>query len=55
VFDAPRSVRRERVANRNRSPGKYTQIVPTEFFERASDAWEPPLEPERATWGLIDV
>lgn len=54
VFDAPRAVRRERVANRNRSPGDYTQIVPPEFFERASDAWEPPLEFERTTWGLID-
>lgn len=55
VLDAPRSVRRERVANRNRSAGDHTQIVPPEFFERASDAWEPPLEFERAAWGLIDV
>jgi predicted kinase len=55
VLDAPRSVRRERVANRNRSAGEYTQIVPMEFFERASDTWEPPLEAERARWNLIDV
>lgn len=55
VLDAPKSVRRERVANRNRSPGEYTQIVPPEFFERASNAWEPPLESERAAWRLIDV
>jgi predicted kinase len=55
VFDAPRPVRRERVANRNRSSGEHTQIVPPEFFERASDAWEPPLEPERARWSLTDV
>lgn len=55
VLDAPTSVRRERVANRNRSPGDHTQIVPPEFFERASDAWEPPAESERATWGLTDV
>jgi predicted kinase len=55
VLDAPRSVRRERVENRNRSPGDHTQIVPPEIFERASDAWEPPLEPERVTWALRDV
>lgn len=55
VLDAPRSVRRERVKNRNRSAGDHTQIVPPEIFERASDAWEPPLEPERVTWALSDV
>lgn len=55
VVDAPRSVRRERVLGRNSSPGEHTQIVPPEMFELASDAWEPPLEPERAAWGLIDV
>lgn len=55
VLDAPRSVRRERVESRNRSPEEFTQIVPPPFFEAASDAWEPPLEPERAAWGLIDV
>lgn len=55
VLDAPRSVRRERVASRNRSPGEHTQIVPLEIFERASDAWEPPLEPERVAWALSDV
>ncbi|HEU5076631.1 MAG TPA: AAA family ATPase, partial [Polyangiaceae bacterium] len=55
VLDAPRSVRRERVLNRNRAAGEHTQIVPLEFFERASDAWEPPLEEERARWSLIDV
>lgn len=55
VLDAPRSVRRDRVAARNLSPGPHTQIVPAELFERASDAWEAPLDAERATWGLIDV
>lgn len=55
VLDAPRPVRRERVAERNRTAREHTQIVPLEFFERASDAWEPPLEEERTRWGLIDV
>lgn len=54
VLDAERSIRRERVAARNLSPGLYTQIVPPEFFELASDAWEPPCEAERLAWGLID-
>lgn len=55
LLDAPREVRRERVARRNQSPGPSTQVVPPAFFERASDAWEPPSEEERATWGLVDV
>jgi len=55
VLDAPRAARRQRVANRNHAGGSNTQIVPPEFFERASDAWEPPMESERATWGLIDL
>lgn len=55
LLDAPRDVRRERVLQRNHSPGPFTQIVPLEFFERASDTWQPPSESERATWGIIDV
>jgi predicted kinase len=55
LVDAPRDVRRERVAQRNRSAGPLTQIVPPEFFERASDAWEPPSESERVHWGIVDV
>ncbi len=55
LVDAPRSVRRERVMQRNGSGGPFTQIVPLEFFERASDAWQPPSESERTTWGIIDV
>lgn len=55
LVDAPRSVRRERVAQRNRSAGPFTQVVPIEFFERASDAWQPPSEAERVTWDIIDV
>ncbi len=53
--DAPRDVRRERVAKRNDAATPYTQIVPLEFFEYASDAWEPPSEDERGRWDIIDV
>ncbi len=55
LVDAPRAVRRERVLQRNGSGGPFTQIVPLEFFERASDAWQPPTESERTTWGIVDV
>jgi predicted kinase len=55
LVDAPRDVRRERVAQRNSSDGKHIQVVPIEFFERASDAWEPPPEAERCAVSMIDV
>jgi predicted kinase len=55
LLDAPRDARRERVEHRNRTAGPTTQIVPLEFFERASDAWQPPSEAERATWNITDV
>lgn len=55
LIDAPRSVRRERVASRNLTPTEHTQVVPLDAFERASDAWEPPSKAERATWKLVDV
>jgi predicted kinase len=55
LLDAPRDVRRERVLGRNQTPGPFTQVVPLEFFERASDAWQPPSEAERATRGILDV
>jgi predicted kinase len=46
ALDAPRDVRRERVERRNREQGPtFSMLVPLEFFERASDLWEP-LEPE---------
>ncbi len=54
VFDAPRDVRRERVQRRNDSNEPHTQRVPLEVFERASDAWEPPSDAERANWPLLD-
>lgn len=55
LLDAPRSVRRERVALRNQSGAPFTQQVPPAFFERASDAWEPPTETERGRWGVVDA
>ncbi len=55
LVDAPRDVRRERVLKRNEAPGPFTQIVPLEHFERASDIWEAPSERERVTHGIIDV
>lgn len=55
LADAPRDVRRTRVLLRNEAPGPFTQIVPLPLFERASDMWEPPSEPERAAWGIIDA
>lgn len=55
LLDAPREVRWERVLNRNQSPGPFTQVVPPEIFERASDAWEPPSELERTRWSIVDA
>ncbi|KAB2897948.1 MAG: ATP-binding protein [Kofleriaceae bacterium] len=55
LVDAPRDVRRDRVAARNQSGAPFTQIVPPAFFELASDAWEPPTESERSRWNIIDV
>lgn len=55
LLDAPRDVRRERVARRNAQAGPTTQTVPAEMFELASDAWEPPTEAERTTWGILDA
>jgi len=55
LLDAPRAVRRERVEQRNRAAGPFTQVVPSEFFERASDAWQAPSESERSTWSIIEL
>jgi len=41
--DAPREIRRARVANRNRERGEtFSMEVPADFFELASNLWEPP-------------
>ncbi len=46
ALDAPRDVRRERVERRNREQGPtFAMVVPPDFFERASDFWEP-LHPD---------
>jgi predicted kinase len=55
LVDAPRDARRERVAARNEEGGAYTQVVPPLFFEKASDAWQPPSEQERRTWAIRDA
>ena len=42
VLDAAREVRRERVALRNVTQGEtFSMLVPPEFFELASDLWQP--------------
>ncbi|HEX7675852.1 MAG TPA: ATP-binding protein [Bdellovibrio sp.] len=42
IFDVDRSVRRERVIQRNKTRGpSFSMEVPMEFFEMASDFWEP--------------
>ncbi|MFT3769905.1 MAG: AAA family ATPase [Minicystis sp.] len=49
VVDAPREVRRARVMARNVEKGEtFSMEVPPEFFELASNLWEPPDEAERA-------
>lgn len=47
LVDAPREVRRARVARRNRERGETFSVeVPPDFFELASDLWEPPSPQE---------
>lgn len=47
LLDAPRDVRRQRVAERNASQGPtFSMVVPSEIFELASDMWEPPDDDE---------
>jgi predicted kinase len=55
VIEAPREIRRTRVAERNRLAGEFTQIVPMDFFELASDAWQSPLEAERRAVSIVDI
>lgn len=53
--DAPQDLRRARVVKRNRGGGSAVQIVPLEYFERASDAWEEPLAAERDLVELVEI
>ena len=53
LIDAPREVRRARVMRRNVEQGEtFAHVVPLEFFELASDLWEPPGERERDERGI---
>ena len=48
LVDAPRELRRERVAQRNLERGQtFSMEVPPPFCELASDLWEPPDELEQ--------
>ena len=55
LVDAPRDLRRDRVAQRNTAGAPHTQVVPPAFFDAASDAWEPVDEDERRRWGITDA
>ncbi|XYH95595.1 AAA family ATPase [Sorangium sp. So ce1128] len=48
VLDAPRDLRRERVQRRNQQKGDtFSMVVPPDFFEFASDMWQPLDDAER--------
>jgi predicted kinase len=55
LVDAPRELRRDRVAQRNTAGAPNTQVVPPAFFEAASDAWEPVDDGERRRWEITDA
>jgi len=56
VVDADREVRRARVEHRNRERGATFSIeVPPDFFELASDMWQPPDALERSDREHRDV
>lgn len=47
VLDAPQAVRQQRIRQRNDQRGStYRMDVPDEFFELASNLWQPPDEVE---------
>ncbi|PRP91635.1 Shikimate kinase [Enhygromyxa salina] len=54
LVDAPRELRRERVARRTAEGGEGMQQIPPAMFELASDAWQPVTDLERDAWGVID-
>lgn len=54
LVDAPRELRRQRVAQRNRERGEtFSMEVPPAFFELASDRWEPPADDEHAAREIV--
>lgn len=56
VVDAPRELRRKRVAERNaQRTDTFCMLVPPEIFELASDMWQPLDEEERAGRDVRDV
>ena len=56
LLDAPREVRRARVLRRNEERGEtFAMVVPPEFFELASDMWQPPDAREREERDVRDV
>jgi|AntRauTorcE11898_2_1112593.scaffolds.fasta_scaffold08009_4 deoxyadenosine/deoxycytidine kinase len=56
VIDADRDVRRQRVMDRNRDRGETFHVeVPLEFFEFASDRWQPPGEDEQADRDMLFI
>ncbi len=56
VVDAPRDIRRERTMKRNADKGAtYSMDVPLQFFELASDHWEPPDDEEFAERKMVRV
>ncbi|MCA9516180.1 MAG: ATP-binding protein [Myxococcales bacterium] len=55
-LNAPRDIRRERVARRNAERGAtWAMEVPPAVFELASDLWEPLADDERAGRDVRDV
>jgi predicted kinase len=56
LLDAPRDLRRARVLRRNEEQGEtFAQVVPLEFFELASDMWEPPDDEERSERDIREI
>ena len=56
VLEPSRDIRRERVRNRNLEQGEtFSMVVPDDFFEMASDMWEPFSEAECASQDVIFI
>jgi len=56
VLEPDREVRRERVKMRNQEQGEtFSMVVPDDFFELASDMWEPLTEAECAGQDVVFI